>query len=205
MNLGCWLVPERPRTAAPSDAEVFRFELAHPLAVLSHPPFDALSDPPFGGWCERRDARTFRLKRVLTQGVKQNVEAFVSPPQATGCRIHVGVCVVHFVLCSLFALGRADLTNDCCITHGLRPIKKEIRHRRRPRKSPMLFASLVRSRNISGAVGSWSSVDRSAFAPNGFSRMAVFEPDHGVGREPLTTWTTCKIAHGTLELLERLG
>ena len=71
MNCGCWLVPERPRTAAPSDAEVFRFELAHPLAVLSHPPFDALNDPPFGGWCERRDARTFRLKRVLTQGVKQ--------------------------------------------------------------------------------------------------------------------------------------
>src|SRR6476646_2926570 len=28
-------------------------------------------DPPFGGWRERRDARTFRLKRVLTQGVKQ--------------------------------------------------------------------------------------------------------------------------------------
>ena len=40
-----------------------------------------------------------------------NVEACVSPPQATGCRILAGVFVVYFVLCGLLALGGADLTN----------------------------------------------------------------------------------------------
>ena len=47
-----------------SDAEVFSFELAH-LAASLRIPLSTHGDPPFGGWCERRDARTFRLKEFL--------------------------------------------------------------------------------------------------------------------------------------------
>jgi hypothetical protein len=48
-----------------------KLDLFRWAAVPSHPPFEAPRNPPFGGWCERRDARTFRLERVLTPGVKQ--------------------------------------------------------------------------------------------------------------------------------------
>ena len=38
-----------------------------PLAIYDPPfasPFDPSRDPPFGGWRERQDVGTFRLKRV---------------------------------------------------------------------------------------------------------------------------------------------
>ena len=38
-----------------------------------------------------------------------NVQACVPLPQSTGRRIYVGVCVVYFVLCGLFALACAVL------------------------------------------------------------------------------------------------
>jgi hypothetical protein len=56
---------DRDRSAAfkqLNPGDLFRW-----AAVPSHPPFEAPRDPPFGGWCERRDARTFRLKRVLKE------------------------------------------------------------------------------------------------------------------------------------------
>jgi len=68
---------DRDRSAAfkqLNPGDLFRW-----AAVPSHPPFEAPRDPPFGGWCERRDARTFPFERVLTPGVKQMLKRVCSP------------------------------------------------------------------------------------------------------------------------------
>src|SRR6476646_5868502 len=78
-------------------------------------PFDALSDPPFGGWCERRVSRTYRLKESYARS-QTDVESCVPLSQETARRIHGGVCVVYFVLCGLPALGCPSQTRHMRMT-----------------------------------------------------------------------------------------